>query len=118
MLAKKILASLMIGGALLAVSPMTYTIVPDTMSVAEAGTVKTAEGDWKVYIDDSSVYMVGSKHARLIFSAESLFKPGWTQQGTVDIMWGKGVNCKYVNTGKQVISDIALAIANYMDENY
>ncbi len=115
---KKILAGLMVGGALWTVAPM-FADMPVTASVAEAGTRTYREGAWVVNIDDSSVYMVGAKHARVYIQFKCLARDvGWTAPRVVDVRWGKGVACTYMDTGEAVASDLALTIANYMSDNY
>lgn len=115
---KKILAGLMVSGVLLAVAPMPADM-PFSASVSEAGTRTYGEGAWVVKIDDSSVYMVGAKHARVYIQIKCLARDvGWTSPRVVDVVWGKGVACTYVDTGEMVSSELALTIANYMSDNY
>lgn len=115
---KKILAGLMVGSAILAAAQMS-AVLPVTASVAEAGTRTYGEGAWVVNIDDSSVYMVSDKHARVYIRTKCLARNyGWSSPEVVDVSWGKGVACTYFDTGKQVESELALTIANYMSDNY
>lgn len=115
---KKILASVLIGGALLVAAPVATDLSMGT-SVAEAGHTKTHDGSWYIEIDDSSVAMVGNNHAHVGIRVKNLIpgKRNFEPYAIVDVMWGKGFVCTYLNGGS-VSSDIGLAIANYMSENY
>ena len=118
MLVKKILASLMVGGALM----FTASAVSDIPMncVGEAGYVKTYDGAWIIEVDDSSVVMIGNNHAHVGIRVKNLI-PGrlnYDPYTIIDVMWGKGVSCKYLNSEEKVRDDIALAIGNYMNDNY
>lgn len=118
MMIKKILASLMVGSAFLFIAPAVSDI--PMSSVAEAGYVKTYDGAWIIEVDDSSVAMIGNNHAHVGIRIKNLI-PGrlnYEPYTIVDVMWGKGVSCKYLNSGEIVRDDIALAIGNYMSDNY
>jgi hypothetical protein len=114
---KKVLACLLIGGVLV-VSPMALPTQFAT-SVVEAGSTKTYDGAWLVEIDDSSVAMVGTNHAHVGIRCKNLIpgRKNYDPYTVVDVRWGKGVDCRYLSGGT-VNNNIALAIANYMSENY
>ena len=114
---KKVLACLLMGGVLV-VSPMALPTQFVT-SVVEAGSTKTYDGAWLVETDDSSLVMVGAKHAHVGVRCKNLI-PGrrnYDPYMVVDVRWGKGYDCRHLN-GEPVNNDIALAIANYMSEHY
>lgn len=114
---KKVLAGILLGGVLAAAPLMAPD--PFAVSVAEAGTVKTYDGAWLVEIDDSSVAMVGTNHAHVGIRCKNLIpgRKNYDPYTVVDVRWGKGVDCRYLSGGT-VNNNIALAIANYMSENY
>lgn len=118
---KKILASFILGGALVIALP----VLPECFNsypVAEAGTVRVNCGEalWEVSIDDSSVFMVGKNHAHVAIRRNNLETAnGPLPAQVVDVMWGAGYVCNDLATGKPVApSNIGLAIANYMSEHY
>ncbi|WP_276840419.1 hypothetical protein [Anaerovibrio lipolyticus] len=116
---KKIITSLFLGGALLLAQPMMMSAGVFTQSVAEAGVVNTRDGLFSVSIDDSSVYMVGNNHAHVAISFKNNMKGTWIEPKIVDVMWGKGYDCRYLSNGQPVTpSDIGLAIADYMSDHY
>lgn len=114
---KKILAGLLMGGFLV-FAPMA---MPTQLAapVAEAGSTKTYDGAWLVEIDDSSVVMLGKNHAHVGIRCKNLIpgRKNFDPYSIVDVRWGKGVDCRYVNGGS-VNNSIALAVANYMSEHY
>lgn len=118
---KKFLAGAIIGGALLVAQPMVNQGVFH-QSVAEAGTVRVNCGEalWEVYIDDSSIYMVGKNHAHVSIRRNCLeTNNGPLAAQVVDVMWGAGYVCNDLATGKPIgPNNIGLAIANYMSERY
>ncbi|MCI6085173.1 hypothetical protein [Selenomonas sp.] len=92
------------------------------MPSAEAGVVSVpGHSDWLLNINDSSVYMVGRNHAHVIISVRSS-EGEWSRPYPVHIRWGAGFECYRISqscaqTGT-VNSDVGLAVANYMSENY
>ena len=118
---KKILASLILGGALLVAQPLLPESV-NSCPVAEAGTVRVDCGGalWEVTIDDSSVFIVGKNHAHVAIRRNNLETAnGSLPAQVVDVMWGAGYVCNDLATGQPVSpSNIGLAVANYMSAHY
>lgn len=88
-------------------------------TTAEAGLVQVNNRGYKVYIDDSSVYMRGEGHANVIITP---YYARWNPSYPVEVFWGKGYCVyrldKYGNRDGLESNDFALAIANYMSEHY
>lgn len=81
--------------------------------------VKSNGGNYKVNIDDSSIYMVGKNHAHVIITP---YYARWNPSYPVEVLWGKGFAVyrldKNGNRKGMESDDFALAIANYMSEHY
>lgn len=91
------------------------------MPSAEAGIVGVlGHPDWRVNINDSSVYMVGRHHAHVLIA--ECDSEGWMQPYLVSVSWGAGFDCHRIdqngNYAGSVNNDIGLAVANYMSDNY
>ncbi|GEM_PF-1149128 len=118
---KKFLASFILGGALIISQPFLSDNVI-SYSIAEAGTVRVECGSalWEVFIDDSSVFMVGKNHAHVAIRRNNLETAnGPLPAQVVDVMWGAGYVCNDLATGRPVSpSNIGLAVANYMSTRY
>jgi hypothetical protein len=118
---KKILASFILGGAFFISQPLLSDHVVSN-SIAEAGTVRVECGSalWEVFIDDTSVFMVGNNHAHVVIRRNNLETAnGPLPAQVVDVMWGAGYVCNDLTTGRPVSpSNIGLAVSNYMSARY
>ena len=91
------------------------------MPSAEAGIVGVhGHPDWRVNINDSSVYMVSRHHAHVIIAMCD--SEGWMQPYPVSIRWSAGFECYRIDQNGNYVGsvndDVGLAVANYMSANY
>ena len=91
------------------------------MPSADAGIVGVlGHPDWRVNINDSSVYMVSRNHAHVLIA--ECDSEGWKQPYLVSVSWGAGFDCHRIDQNGNYVgnvnSSIGLAVANYMSDNY